>query len=55
MNAVLEEFLWYYLLDQDLFHVCTKFHGNWPTNIEILEGGHDVPPLGLVDLKIAWA
>ena len=40
----LEKFWWYYLVDHDLFYVCTKFHSNRPINIEILEGGTMCPP-----------
>ena len=53
----LEKVLWYFLLDHDLFHVCTKFHGNWPKNVEILEGGAPLGPgrpqnsLGLIGLS----
>ena len=59
----LEKFWWYHLLEHDLFYTCTKFHSNLPKNIEILEGAQCAPPppppprapLGLVDIKIAWA
>ena len=52
----LEKAWWYYLLDHDLFSICTKFHGNLQKNIEILEGETTPPPpLGLGDLEIAWA
>ena len=51
----LEKFGWYYLLDHDLFYICTKFHSNRSKDIEIWRGANNVPTLGLWDLKIAWA
>ena len=31
----LEKISLYHLLDHDLFYICTKFHSNWPKNIEL--------------------
>ena len=44
-----EKFVWYHLLDHDLFYICTKFHSNRAKNREILERawrGAQCAPLG---------